>query len=128
MKATKITSGDIANKTVASLPTRPTLPSAFGGKGYTAEEVKAAFDKLPLYIVERYNELIDDIRGADGGTVADAISTGIEEGHTLFDLFDDIKSGAFSAYLKVADSTLAESILKLRADVNAIAAALKISL
>ena len=128
MKATKITNGDISDKTVASLPNRPTLPSAFGGKGYTAADVKEAFDKLPLYIVEKFNELIDDIRGTDGGTVADVILTGIEEGHSLLELFEDIKSGAFSAYLTVADGTLAEHLLKLRADIDKIAASLNIAL
>lgn len=127
MKATKITNGDIADKTVASLPTRPTLPSAFGGKGYTADEVKEAFDKLPLYIIEKFNELIDDIRGTEGGTVADAILTGIDEGHTLLRLFEDIKSGAFCAYLTVTDGTLSEYLLKLRADIDKIASSLNLS-
>ena len=128
MKATKITNGDIADKTVASLPTRPTLPSAFGGKGYTATEVKEAFDKLPLYIIEKFNELIDDIRGEGGTTVADAIPTGIQDGHTLLELFEDIKSGALSAYLAVEGGTLAEYLLKLRADIDKLAAATNITL
>ncbi len=128
MKATKITNGDIADKTVASLPTRPTLPSAFGGKGYTADEVKQAFDKLPLYIIEKFNELIDDIKGTEGNTVADAILTGIDEGHTLLELFEDIKNGSFSAYLAVTDGTLSEYLLKLRSDVDKIAESLNLSL
>lgn len=128
MKATKITSGDIADKTVASLPTRPTLPTAFGGKGYTATEVKEAFDKLPLYIIERFNELIDDIRGDNGGSVADAIFTGIEDGHTLAELFNDIGSGEFSAYLAVPGGTLSEFLLKLRSDINTIASSLNLTL
>lgn len=128
MKATKITSGDIANKTVASLPTRPTLPTAFGGKGYTAAEVKEAFDKLPLYIIEKFNELIEDIRGENGSTIADAMLTGIDETHTLHELFNDIKSGAFSVYLAVPDGTLSEFLLKLRADINTIASSLNLTL
>ncbi len=128
MKATKITNGDIADKTVASLPTRPTLPSAFGGKGYTAEQVKEAFDKLPLYIIEKFNELIDDIKGTEGGTIADAMLTGIMDGHTLLSLFEDIKTGAFSAYLTVPDGNLAEYLLKLRRDIDTIATSIKLTL
>ena len=128
MKATKITSGDIADKTVSSLPTRPTLPSAFGGKGYTAAEVKEAFDKLPLYIIEKYNELIDDIKGANGGSVADAIPTGINDEHTLLELFEDIKSGAFCSYLTVTGGTLTEYLSKLRTDIDKIASSLNLSL
>ena len=51
MKSKKITDGDINDKKVASLPTRPTAPAAFGGKGYTATELKEAFDSLPLFLV-----------------------------------------------------------------------------
>jgi hypothetical protein len=64
MRTRKITEGDIADKKVASLPTRPTAPTAFGGKGYTPTELKEAFDKLALHVIERFNELIDDITGA----------------------------------------------------------------
>ena len=128
MKATKITGGDIADKTVSSLPTRPTLPQAFGGKGYTATELKEAFDRLPLYIVEKFNELIDDIKCTNGSTIADAILTGLDDGHTLLALFEDIKNGAFAGYLTVADMPLSEFLLKLRVDVDKIATALNITL
>lgn len=64
MNSKKITARDIADLKISALPTRPTAPQAFGGKGYTATEMKEAFDRLPLYIVDRYNELIDDIHGA----------------------------------------------------------------
>lgn len=128
MKVTKITNGDIADKTVASLPTRPTLPSAFGGRGLSASEVKEAFDKLPLYIVEKFNGLIDDIRGENGGSIADAIPTGIQDSHTLLELFEDIKNGSFAAYLAVEGGTLAEYLFKLRADIDAIAASLKLTI
>ncbi len=49
---------------VASLPTRPTAPREFGGKGYTPAELKAAFDRLPRLIAERFNNLLVHI--ADG--------------------------------------------------------------
>ena len=61
MTTNKITDSEIESLKVGSLPTRPTAPTAFGGRGYTATEMKAAFDKLPLKIIEEFNALIDDI-------------------------------------------------------------------
>jgi hypothetical protein len=128
MKSRKITEGDVADKKVASLPTRPTAPTAFGGKGYTPTELKEAFDKLALYVIERYNELIDDILGAPGESISDGIKTGISSSHTLSDLFADIKNGSFIGYAKAPSGTLAEYLAELREDVNKIASALKITL
>ena len=48
MYTSKILDSEISGLKVASLPTRPTAPQSFGGKGFTAAEMKAAFDKLPL--------------------------------------------------------------------------------
>ena len=66
MKAKKIENQDIKDILIASLPTRPTAPRELGGKGYGASEMKEAFDKLPLYIVERYNSLLE---ASDGDTI-----------------------------------------------------------
>ena len=128
MKSRKITEGDIAEKKVASLPTRPTAPTAFGGKGYTPTELKEAFDKLGLYLVECYNRLIDDIEGAPGDSIADEIKTSITETHTLSTMFADIKNGNFIGYVKAPEGTLAQYLADLRADINKIAAHLSITL
>ena len=61
MNATKILNSEIESLKISSLPARPTAPTAFGGKGYTSKEMKEAFDKLPLFIIERFNRLIEDI-------------------------------------------------------------------
>ena len=61
MQSKKIEEAEIASLKVSSLPTRPTASYAFGGRGYTASEMKAAFDKLPEYIIEKLNLLIDDL-------------------------------------------------------------------
>jgi hypothetical protein len=50
---------------IASLPTRPTAPTYLGGKGFTATEMKEAFDLLPSLIAERYNSLLEDIESGD---------------------------------------------------------------
>ena len=101
MKATKITSSEAEPLLIASLPTRPTAPSAFGGKGYTATEMKAAFDKLPLLIIERLNELIGDIE--DGG-ICEAVPTGI--------------GGTLASLIAYRDTTLTAYLESLRADVD----------
>ena len=128
MKSKKITDGDINDKKVASLPTRPTAPAAFGGKGYTATELKEAFDSLPLFLVEKYNELIADICGEEGGSITDAIKTCITETHTLAELFLDIVNGNFITYLSAPSGTVAEYLLKLRADVDKLAAKMNVTL
>ena len=121
MKSKKITDADIADIKISNLPTRPTSPQAFGGKGYTASDMKDAFDKLPLFIIEKYNGLIDDITGDIGESVADAIKTGLGGAHTLSDMFSDIASGNFILYAAAPEGNLGEYLLKLRADINTIA-------
>lgn len=71
MNTRKITESEINSLKVASLPTRPTAPTAFGGKGYTATEMKEAFDKLPLRIIESFNMLIDEV---ENGSLARELS------------------------------------------------------
>ncbi|MBR5242319.1 MAG: hypothetical protein IKV20_04185 [Clostridia bacterium] len=128
MKSSKITSAEIADMKISALPTRPTAPAEFGGRGYTAAQMKEAFDKLPLYVIERFNALIDDIREEGGGSITDAIPTGITEAPTLKDMLADIKSGEMCAYLKAPSGTLSEYLLTLRQDIDKIAEHLKITL
>ena len=117
MKTKKITESEIKDLKIASLPTRPTAPSAFGGRGYTAEDMKAAFDKLPLIAISRLNSLIDDVAGEDG--IVTSIPTGLSEGHTLAELFADIVSGAFAEYLMVGGRSLADAINEIEARLDA---------
>ncbi|MBR2965073.1 MAG: hypothetical protein IKC34_00830 [Clostridia bacterium] len=106
MNATKITDGELNEAKVASLPTRPTSPASYGGRGYTAAEMKEAFDRLPMLLAERYNLLLDDISALGDGSLANSVPTGLFEEHTLSDLFGDIESGNLASYLKVGDKTL----------------------
>ena len=128
MKSRKITDGDIRDKKISSLPTRPTAPAAFGGKGYTATELKEAFDKLPLFLIEKYNELIGDIVSEDGESIADELRTGIYDMHTLKILFEAITNGNFATYLKVPTASVAEELIKLREDINKLATKLQLQL
>ena len=114
MTSKKITDADVAKLKVSSLPSRPTAPRSFGGAGFTAADMKAAFDRLPMYIISRFNELIDDVgREGEGGLAAE-IPTGIKDSHTLADMMADVTTGAFSAYLTVLGAPLTEAISSLR--------------
>ena len=108
MNATKILNSEIAGLKISSLPSRPTAPSAFGGRGYTTLQMKEAFDKLPLFIVERFNTLLEDIGSTDENSLAAAIMTGISEGHSLKELFGDITDGELIEYLWLGSESLGD--------------------
>lgn len=118
MKATKITEAEIANLKISSLPTRPNAPTSFGGLGYSSVKMKEAFDKLPLYIIDRFNVLIDDLTGESGGNLGEYIQTGIYPDHNLEDFFDDLISGAMANYMTVFGESLASYLGKMRTDID----------
>ena len=122
MKAKKIESSDIKDLLISSLPSRPTAPKSLGGKGYGATEMKAAFDKLPLYLVEKYNDLICDISDIGEDSLAASILSGIKDEHTLSNLFEDIKSGGIATYLTFLGKTLHEHIMHLYEEIDALKA------
>ena len=106
MNTTKITEDQIKDLRISSLPTRPTAPTSYGGLGYSSAQMKAIFDALPLFIIERFNSLLDDIAAEGAGSVSESIMTGIREGHTLSELFSDMKNGNLAAYLSVGEHSL----------------------
>lgn len=115
MKAKKITDAEINECKISSLPTRPTANINYGGEGYSATEMKAAFDKLPLLLAERYNALFDDIFAERDMSISPGMLTGIYQGHTLGDMFYEITSGDFAAYLIVGDgNSLASELYEIK--------------
>ena len=114
MKSKKLNISEIEPLTVSSLPTRPTAPTSMGGKGYTSIEMKAAFDKLPLYLFEKLSLLIDDLLGEGDESFVGNFETGIREGHNLNDLIADLKSGALAEYLAVGDSNLYQEFSRIK--------------
>lgn len=120
MKAKKIYNSDIAKLLVSSLPSRPTAPKDMGGMGYGATEMKAAFDKLPLYIVERFNALISDVEALGDNSLAAAIPTGIKEDHNLHTLFEDIRTGELAAYFGILGKSLLSHLITIYAEIDAI--------
>ncbi len=134
MKATKLLESEINSLKIESLPTRPTVPEAYGGAGYTATDMKRAFDRLPLFIVSRLNALLDDILAEPDSSVLASMKSGLSESHTLYDMLVDIKSGAFAEYLSLADETLSElrsrvdlKLSELRSDMVTLVSSLKAS-
>ena len=113
MTARKITGDEADALKIASLPTQPTAPKGLGGMGYSSQDMKAAFDRLPLLIIERFNALIDDIGRTGEGSLASAIPTGISDGHTLGMLMDDIKNGSLASYLFVGEVPLTLKLAEL---------------
>ena len=103
MKATKITNADITPLRVSSLPSRPTAPKAYGGLGYTAAQMKSAFDAFPMFLANKFNALMTDITATGENSMAAAMKTGISSGHTLYDMFLDIKSGDFALMAALAE-------------------------
>ena len=118
MKAKEILNSDISDMMISSLPTRPTAPRHLGGKGYGATEMKEAFDKLPLYIIEKYNELIGDIQMYGDDSLASAIPSGIKNGHTLHSLFEDVQTGELATYFSFFGKSLLAHMITIYDEIN----------
>ena len=110
----RISQSEIASLKISALPSRPTAPVSFGGRGFTATEMKAAFDALPLFVAERLNALIDELGGEGFEALVRDTPSGIEDGHTLGLLLSDIRSGNFSEYLSVEGQTLLDALAAIR--------------
>ena len=122
MTTKKITESEIAPLCIASLPTRPTAPTAFGGKGMTSTEMKEAFDKLPSLIIERFNALIDDI---ESGNITESIPVGDTAGFDSLDsLINGIESGEFASAMTVLGKSLTAVIADILSDIADIKSAL----
>ena len=127
MNTTKILESEVESLKISSLPNRPTAEKKYGGAGLSAQEMKASFDKLPIFIAERLNSLIDDIESEGDGKISESIKTGLDSGHCLSDFFADIKNGNLASYMALGDSTLVEKIYEMNAAIDAIKEQLNMS-
>lgn len=114
----KITQSELAETSIASLPTRPSLPSLYSGRSLSAKELREAFDQLPHLLAERFNALIESLglykEGEAIDSFAEALATGLREGHSLADLFADLQSGALCEYMNAdGERTLAQVLTSL---------------
>ena len=118
MTTKKITDSEVAPLQIASLPTRPTAPTSFGGKGMTSVEMKEAFDKLPMLAISRLNELIDDVTS---GRIASAIPVlGTNKLDNLEELMYGIENGDLANAITVLGTPLSTSIGKILSDIDKI--------
>ena len=117
MKTTKITDGEMAPLRIASLPTRPTASTSFGGNGYTSREMKEAFDKLPELIAARFNSLIDDI---DSGELTSHLPTNLESPETLGEFFSKMDAGELCDLITIDGVSLRAYLENLRSDIDAL--------
>ena len=103
---------------VSSLPTSPTSSGPMGG--YSAEEMKLAFDRLAIHVIEQYNLLIDAIHSDTSSSILGEIPTGIWDGQTLRDLMNDLTGGEFAVYMKVGNRSVLEEIQSLSHRIGAL--------
>ena len=94
MSLRKITEDEVRALWVQRLSDTPNRGGKFGTAGLSAREVKAAYDALPLRIVEAFNELVDTV---EEGRLAELIPAA--EGRSLAAFFRDVTSGELAAYL-----------------------------
>lgn len=120
MKAKKIYNSDIADILISALPSRPTAPRERGGMGYGASEMKAAFDRLPLRIIEHFNALLSDVEDLGENSLAASMPTGIKEEHTLHTLFEDIRTGELAAYFSILGKSLLSHLITIYAELDLI--------
>ena len=120
MNATKILNDDISDLKISSLPNSPTSQILFGGKGYSSQQMKAAFDNIPLIIIERLNALLDDISAAPADSISAVMQTGISDGHTLANLFEDLQNGNAAVYIKVDGKSLAAELIEIKEAIRAL--------
>ena len=121
MSIQTISRKELLENGVQSLPNRPSTPSLYSGHAMSASELKAAFDKLPTLVAERFNDLLyatglfDENDPKD--MLSELIATGIFPEHSLSQFFEDVESGALALYLKANEKdSLADVITALRED------------
>jgi hypothetical protein len=118
MQSKKITDTEVRSLKVSSLPTRPTAPAAFGGSGYSANEMKAAFDRFPEFLLEKLNLLIDDLTKEGDESYVGNFKTGITSTHTLKKLMKEIVNGTMANYLTVNGRPLIDNINMINAEIE----------
>ena len=90
----EIQESEIEPVAIASLPTRPTTSSALGGRGYTASEMRSAFDALPRLIISRLNQLIAELgEGLVEELARDIFIELPDGGYSFGDLLDEFAQG-----------------------------------
>lgn len=125
MSIQSITESELLTEGIRALPTRPSAPTLYGGAPLSAEELKAAFDRLPSLIARRLNALLDATGLFEAGnryeTLAELIATRITPTHSLAQFFRDVTDGSLALYLSAdGEHTLADVLSELRRELLAL--------
>lgn len=120
MSIKKISDTEALKAGVRSLPNHPSGNSMYGQGTYSAENLKEAFDALPNLIRERYNELADSINDSTNAKtgILKQIKTGISDGHTLYDLMNDIFNGQLAEYMNAGGNGLTSTLYYLQGQIS----------
>ena len=94
-KLRPVSKAELAAKGVSALSDRPNTRKQYGVGGLTAQELKAWFDKLSVFLAEKINEIHDTI-SEDGASDYIKIDTDDANIATLGDLVRAIYSGYLS--------------------------------
>ena len=120
MSVQKISETEIDERLISNLPTRPNAPTSMGGKGYSAAELKSAFDSLPKLIAERYNELIDDLTNPEGSEIIKSFKPEGLSGESLEDFFESVKESTILDRLIIDGDVLSYYLRALKSEVESL--------
>lgn len=103
-KLKPIQTAEIADQFVSGLGDRPNQSGAYGIGGLSPAQLKAHFDKIGNFLIEKLNYLLKAMQSGD-------IYKAMKFGENLNDIFEDlekfllaIESGVFATKLKASDS------------------------
>lgn len=119
-KFERITEAQIRSKGVQSLADRPNASSQYGEGGLTAAQLKAAFDRLAIYLAEKINIIQSALSAEDA---PEYIRIGGEDGAevTLDDLLKSITNGNLASNIMLYSSATDSDLKSLQVIINLIA-------
>lgn len=120
MRAKQISYAQTLQKRVSALPTYPTNKSSLGGAGMSAADLKNAFDAFPALLMQEFNYLIGDILASPADSISAVMKTGIQSGHTLANLFEDLQNGNAATYIKADGKSLAAELIEIKEAIRAL--------
>ena len=103
---------------VSSLPTRPTAREAFGGRGFSAGDMKAAFDRFPEYILAKLNLLIEDLLRQGEDSYVGSYKANENDNFNLQQVMEGITSGELADRIYVQGQSLASKIWELEYEIE----------
>ena len=109
---------EVRDLKVSSLPTRPTAKEAFGGRGYSAKDMKAAFDRFPEYILTKLNLLIEDLLRQGEDSYVGSYKANENDNFNLQNVMEGISSGELADMIYIQGQSLASKIWELEYEIE----------